>query len=109
MGATLLGAAGLVILLGAAGECCPRAFRRGPLIALGEASYALYLTHAMAQKALLTLLPAGRFAEAGWPVRVGAVAAYVAVIAAAAWLAQATIERRLVPRLRRRATARRPA
>ncbi|MFH5806624.1 acyltransferase family protein, partial [Alienimonas sp. DA493] len=104
----LVGCVAVVVLLGAAGNRCPRAFRWRPLVALGEASYALYLTHVMAQKVLYTLLPSGQFADADGPVRAGAVAAYVAAIAAAAWLAQATIERRLVPWLRRRATVRRP-
>ena len=101
------GLTAIVLLLGTAGDHCPRAFRWGPLVALGEASYALYLTHAVAQKALKGVLPAGRFAESGSTTRMLVLLAYLGVVAATAWLAQATVERRAVPKLRR-LLARRP-
>jgi peptidoglycan/LPS O-acetylase OafA/YrhL len=51
-----------------------------PLVFLGQASYALYMTHAICQLVLAHMLPPARFADSGLPVRAGVALIYIAVV-----------------------------
>lgn len=49
-------------------------------IYLGEVSYSLYMTHTLAQKVLVKVLPSGRFSASGVEVKIGVGVAYIALI-----------------------------
>ncbi|WP_407572160.1 acyltransferase family protein [Deinococcus altitudinis] len=107
MGHTLDWAFGLLIL-GLAYQKGPltRFLSLRPVVYAGEISYALYMTHAIVQVFLVTVLPAKAFSGSGTLVRLAVLLAYVVVVAGAAALTYYVIEepgRRWV-----RPTSRRP-
>ena len=59
----------------------------------GEASYALYMTHALVQGLALRLLAVDRFTDNGWVVRAAVLAAYAVMIAVAAVLTFVLVEK----------------
>lgn len=63
------------------GTNCHRVWTAAPIAFLGEVSYSLYMTHTIAQKLLVKLLPAMHFESAALPVRLSVIAAYILVVA----------------------------
>lgn len=79
MGVLVLLIVGLVLVE----HATPRLWSHPILLALGEASYSLYMTHALAQLLLYQILPAERFADSSIVTRIGVLLLYIGVIAAA--------------------------
>jgi peptidoglycan/LPS O-acetylase OafA/YrhL len=91
----------LVITLAAAGEACSPLWIWKPLITLGEASYSLYLVHALVQKLVNELAPAADFADRSLPVRLLVLGSYSFAIALATWLAHVWVDTKFRDSIRR--------
>lgn len=77
----------LLLGLTADGSWAARALGGGPLLHLGRLSYALYMSHAVVERALELFVPVARFAQADPAVRIGVLALYgVALYAGASLL-----------------------
>jgi len=74
-------------------ERCSVLWTCKPAVFLGEVSYSLYMTHTLAQKILIRLLPAARFEERGWAVRLGIILVYIVTIAAGCLATYFLVER----------------
>jgi len=68
---------GLVATLGRIGH---RLWSLAPAVYLGEVSYSLYMTHTLAQKFVVRLLPASRYADAPTLLKAGVLFAYLTLI-----------------------------
>lgn len=75
------------------------------VIRLGEASYALYMTHALVEMIVGNVLPMQKYAHSSLAVRSLIVAGYVAILAASAFGTHHFIENPARDRLRRRKAA----
>ncbi|MDB5311151.1 MAG: Acyltransferase [Gemmataceae bacterium] len=69
--------------LAAAGGRCSRLWRWGPVLYLGEVSYSLYMTHALAHRVCIKVLPAERYAGSGLAAQLLVAAGYFGLVAAA--------------------------
>ncbi len=83
----------LVLALAAAGKHTPRLWQGRWVPALGEASYSLYMSHAIALLGLTKLLPAEHYAGAPLSLRIALVAVYGTVIASCCALCYYAVER----------------
>ena len=72
----------LIGVLAHAGGRCGWVWRSRPLVAVGEVSYSLYMTHTLGQKLLYRLLPTTRFVEDAIPIKIGVACAYAATVLA---------------------------
>lgn len=70
-----------------------RALSARALVFGGDASYALYMTHALVQGLAVRLLPVDRFTDNGWVVRAVVFAAYGVMIVVAAVLTYLLVEK----------------
>jgi peptidoglycan/LPS O-acetylase OafA/YrhL len=91
--ALLCGFVGLFAGLARAGDDCHAVWRWRPAVFLGEVSYSLYMTHAVAQKVLYAVLPSTRFEAAGLGARLAVALAYALLIAACCLVTYFVVER----------------
>ncbi|QOV90633.1 acyltransferase family protein [Humisphaera borealis] len=83
----------LIAVLARAGAGCHPLWTATTVAFVGEVSYALYMTHTLAQKVAYKLLPSARFADAGVVTRVGVLAVYLALIVACCLATYYLVER----------------
>ncbi len=75
------------------GPGCNRAWRARPLVFLGDLSYSLYLSHTLAQKVLVKLLPAAQFESSSPTLKAAVAVAYLAAITLACFGTYYLVER----------------
>jgi peptidoglycan/LPS O-acetylase OafA/YrhL len=71
----------LILSLAFLQDSCRQYWQSPPLIALGKASYSLYMSHTLAQKLCYGFIPPQRFVESGIFVKGGIVGLYLGAIA----------------------------
>lgn len=81
-GALLVCSIGLIVALAWLGGGCHRIWTVRPVVALGEVSYSLYMTHTLAQKVVYKLLPSSRFVDSGPVAKVGVLVVYAVLVLA---------------------------
>ncbi len=72
----------LIGVLACADGRCGWVWRSRPLVAVGEVSYSLYMTHTLGQKLLYRLLPTARHTDDPLPTRIGVTCAYAGTVLA---------------------------
>lgn len=70
----------MVVIFYSVGNRCSMLWTGSATVFLGEVSYSLYMTHTLAQKLIVRLLPAKKFADASVPTKAGVLAVYAALI-----------------------------
>ncbi len=70
----------LILALGRNGRSAHRIWSCAPAVYLGEVSYSLYMTHTLAQKIVVRLLPASHFADATYFIKAGVLVVDLAMI-----------------------------
>jgi len=80
-GALFIALAALVLALYVTGQGVAFPYAAVPLVFLGEISYSLYMTHALAQKILYKIAPVQTYAAADLMTRLGVASVYLSVIA----------------------------
>lgn len=83
------------------GSRCSRVWGFFPLLVLGEASYSLYMVHAVVEKFVIRVLPPTAWAGRGPAAAHFAAVAYVGAVALATWGTYTLVERPSRRRLRR--------
>lgn len=97
------GSVAVIAGLARLGPGCHGAWRARPVVFLGDVSYSLYLSHTLAQKVLVKLLPATRFEASPLGVKVAVATAYLAAITLACLGTYFLVERPARRALRRAA------
>ena len=100
---TVTGIVAVIAALARLGPSCHAAWRVRPVVLLGDVSYSLYLSHTLAQKVLVKLLPAARFEASPLGVKLAVGAAYLAAVALACLGTYHLVERPARRALRRAA------